>query len=112
MNTKILTAAIAAFLIGGAGVLSGTAQQALADKVGPHPEEDLVDQGGLGEYFSSDGREAYGGEKGPGHGDATSNFAKPGDQEGGHEQFGLDNLGENFGYYASGECHDDDDVCE
>jgi hypothetical protein len=32
-------------------------------------------------------------------------FARPGDQPFGHEQFGLDSLGENFGYYASGTCH-------
>jgi hypothetical protein len=92
--------------------MTTTTQQALADKVGPHPEENRVRQGGLGEYFSSDGREAYGGTKGPGHGDATSNFAKPGDQPGGHEQFGLDSLGENFGFYASGECHARTPPCE
>ena len=46
------------------------------------------------------------------HGEAVQNYARPGDHEGGHESFGVDNLGENFAFYASGECHDEDDVCE
>jgi hypothetical protein len=115
MNNKLLTAAIAALLVGAVGVLSGTAQQALADKVGPKPDEDKVKQGAMGEYFSKDGREAYGGEDPPTgeeFGQSVQNFARPGDQDFGHEDFGLDNLGENFAFYASGECHDDDDVCE
>ena len=52
---------MAALLVGEVGILSGTTQQALADKVGPHPDEDNVKQGAMGEYFSKDGREAYGG---------------------------------------------------
>jgi hypothetical protein len=112
MNSKILTAAIAAFLVGAVGILSGTAQQALADKVGPN-DEDNVKQGGMGEFFSKDGKDVYyGSPSGNEFGQSVQNFARPGDQEGGHEDFGLDNAGENFGFYASGECHDDDDVCE
>jgi hypothetical protein len=87
---------MAALLVGEVGILSGTTQQALADKVGPHPDEDNVKQGAMGEYFSKDGREAYGGTSGQEHGEAVQNYARPGDHEGGHESFGVDNLGENF----------------
>lgn len=47
---------IAALLIGALGVaVSSTAQQALADRVGPLGE-DKFRQGGLGEFFSKEGR--------------------------------------------------------
>jgi hypothetical protein len=92
--------------------ISTIAQPALADKVGPHPDEDRVKQGAIGEYVSKEGREAYGGSTGREQGDAIQNYARPGDREGSHESFGVDNLGENFSFYASGECHDDDGVCE
>jgi hypothetical protein len=75
-------------------------------------DEDNVKQGAMGEYFSKDGREAYGGTSGQEHGEAVQNYARPGDHEGDHESLGVDNLRENFAFYASGECHDDDDVCE
>ena len=43
---------MAALLVGEVGILSSTTQQALADKVGPHLDEDNVKQGAMGEYFS------------------------------------------------------------
>ena len=105
---------MAALLIGALGVaVSSTAQQALADKVGPNGErEDNVKQGAIGEFNSRDGRDYYadeqiGGETTSGQefGQARQNYARPGDQEFGHESFGLDNSGSNYGYYGSGECH-------
>ena len=56
MNIKIMTTAIATLLVGAVGILSGTTQQALTNKVGPHPDEDNVRPGAMGEYFSKDGR--------------------------------------------------------
>ena len=55
---------IAALLMGALGAvvttLSSTAQQALADKVGPNgPPEDQNKQGALGEFYSKDGRDTY-----------------------------------------------------
>jgi hypothetical protein len=112
---------IAALLIGALGVaVSSIAQQALADKVGPNPEtENNVKQGALGEFFSKEGRDYYadgqvGGATTSGreHGQATQNYARPGDHVGGHETFplenpgGVNNLGENYAYYASGECRE------
>ena len=104
-----------ALFIGTLGIAAlTTSQQASADKVGPKPDEDKVKQGAMGEYFSKDGRDVYYGEDTSGEefGQSVQNYARPGDRLGSHESFGLDNAGENFAYYASGECHDDDDDCE
>ncbi len=95
---------IAALLIGALGVaVSSTAQQALADKAA---FDDRNKQGGVGEYFSKDGRDTYyGGASGQEFGEQRSTYARPGDQPGGHESFGVQNNGANTAYYASGECH-------
>jgi hypothetical protein len=87
-------------------------QRALADKVGPHPDENLVKQGGLGEYYSKAGHTAYGTPSGSEFGNQISTYAKPGDQAGGHESFGVKNAGVNFAFYASGTCHTLPQQCE
>jgi hypothetical protein len=92
---------IAALLIGAIGAvvtaLSVTAQQVLADKVGPNgPPEDQNKQGGLGEFYSKDGRDTYfGGASGKEFGGVRSDIAK--------SQPGI--IGSNTAYYGSGECH-------
>ena len=62
----------------------------------------LADPGGLGIYFSNDARA---GQSGQDFGQQVQTYARPGDQPGGHEQWGVKNLGDNFAYYASGTCH-------
>jgi hypothetical protein len=106
---KVL-AIMVALSVGALGIAAlTTSQQALADKAA---HDDRVKQGGLGEYFSEDGRDVYyGGASGEEFGESVQNYARPGDHEGGHETFeGVDNAGENFAYYANGECRDGD--CE
>ena len=90
---------IAALLIGALGVaVSSTAQQALADKVGPNGKrEDQFTQGGLGEFFSNEGKNTYYGVEGNQFGDVRSDFAS--------SDSGV--IGANSAYYASGECHSD-----
>ena len=87
---------IATLLIGALGVaVSSTAQQALADRVGPLGE-DKFRQGGLGEFFSREGRaDYYDVTPGPEFGQVRSGFAQ--------SDPGV--IGANAGYYASGECH-------
>jgi len=87
---------IAALLIGAVGIaVSSTAQQALADKVGPLGE-DKFRQGGLGEFFSKEGRDYYYDvTPGPEFGQVRSGFAQ--------SDPGV--IGANAGFYASGECH-------
>ena len=86
---------ISALLIGALGVaVSSTAQQALADRVGPLGE-DNVKQGGEGEFYSKEGKEYYYGVDGRTFGDVRSDFAS--------SEPNL--IGANTGYYASGECH-------
>ena len=83
----------------------GTAQQALADKVGPKgADEDNVKQGALGEFQSKEGRDYYYEPDISGRdlGQAVQNYARPGDREGSHESFDVRNLGDNFAYYAIG----------
>lgn len=88
---------IAALLIGALGVaVSSTAQQALADKVGPL-EEDELKQGGLGEFYSKEGKDTYYGASGQEFGEVRSNIAKSDSEV----------IGANSAYYASGECHSD-----
>ena len=94
--------------------LSST-QQVLADKVGP-AGDDINKQGGLGEFLSREGQRDYGYSSDENNlGERLSTFAKK-DTTGGtcdpskdfqcsHETFGVRNLGDNFAYYASGECH-------
>jgi hypothetical protein len=72
------------------------AQRALADKVGPFPDEDHVKQGGLGEYFSKEGRtDHYGTISGHDFGQVRSGFAKS----------SPNLIGANTAFYGSGECH-------
>jgi hypothetical protein len=89
---------IAALLIGALGIaVSSTTQQALADKVGPLGE-DAITQGGLGEFYSKEGRGTYfGGVSGEEFGQVRSNIAKSDSEV----------IGANSAYYASGECHSD-----
>jgi hypothetical protein len=83
---------IAALLIGALGVaVSSTAQQALADKVGPL-EEDELKQGGLGEFYSKEGKDTYYGASGQEF-EVRSNIAKSDSEV----------IGANSAYYASGE---------
>jgi hypothetical protein len=121
MKVSIAIFAVAAILAT-TGVMTTATQQALADKVGPKPGENNVDQGALGEYFSKDGRDYYAdgelngvGTSGKQHGQATQTYARP-DTTGGtcdinteqcsHESYDVRSLGDNFAFYASGECHD------
>jgi hypothetical protein len=90
---------IAALLMGALGAvvttLSSTAQQALADKVGPLGE-DAIKQGGLGEFYSKDGKTLYFGVDGKTFGDVRSDIAS-------QSEPGI--LGSNTAFYGSGECH-------
>lgn len=90
---------IAIILVGALGIaVSSTAQQALADRVGPNGErEDKLTQGGLGEFNSAEGKDTYYGVGGQEFGDVKSDFAE--------SDSGL--IGANSAYYASGECHSD-----
>jgi hypothetical protein len=110
--TIIAIALAITMAVGMVAVGSIIAQRALADKVGPHPNENLVKQGGLREYFSSAGHAAYKSPTGSDFGSQISTFAQPGDQVGGHESFGVKNAGANFAYYASGTCHTLPQPCE
>jgi hypothetical protein len=79
-------------------LMTTTTQQALADKVGPLGEDALT-QGGLGEFYSKEGKEHY-------YGEGTSG------QEFGEQRSDIANsdsevIGANSAYYASGECHSD-----
>jgi hypothetical protein len=69
----------------------------LADKVGPHPDVDNVKQGGLGEYFSKEGKDYYGFGSDKDFGNIISTYAKPGDHPGGHESFGIEHPENNIG---------------
>ena len=82
-------------------LMTTTTQQALADKVGPGGEdEDQLTQGGLGEFFSKEGRETYYGD----NGDDGQEF---GDQRSDIAKSDSEVIGANSAYYASGECHSD-----
>jgi hypothetical protein len=77
------------------------AQRALADKVGPNPNENNVKQGGLGEYYSKAGKDYYFGTgathtiSGHEFGQVRSDFAKS----------SPNLIGANTAFYGSGECH-------
>jgi hypothetical protein len=78
-------------------LMTTTTQQALADRVGPLGE-DANKQGGLGEFFSRDGRDTYfGGANGQEFGGVRSDIANSDSEV----------IGANSAYYASGECHSD-----
>jgi hypothetical protein len=65
--------------------------------VGPNGEDEIT-QGGLGEFYSKEGREVhYGGVSGQDFGDIRSDFASSDSEL----------IGANTAYYASGECHSD-----
>jgi hypothetical protein len=88
---------MAALLIGALGVaVSSTAQQALADRVGPLGEDKFT-QGGLGEFFAKQNRQFYYPDVTPG-----SEF---GQVRSGYAQSAPGVIGANAGFYASGECH-------
>ena len=90
---------VVALLMGALGTIvtgiSITAQQAVADKVAP-TGEDKNKQGGLGEFYSKDGKDNYYGTDGKGFGDQRSDLAS---------QLEPGTIGSNTGYYGSGECH-------
>src|SRR5829696_8874907 len=74
-----------------------TTQQALADRVGPLGE-DRITQGGLGEFYSREGRDTwFGGVSGQQFGGVRSDIASSDSEV----------IGANSAYYASGECHSD-----
>jgi hypothetical protein len=88
---------IAAILVGALGVAIGSiAQQSLADKVGPNgAKEDQLKQGGLGEFYSKEGKDLYFGKGGHDFGQSLSGNAKS----------SPNLIGANTAYYGSGECH-------
>jgi hypothetical protein len=87
-------------------LMTTTTQQALADRVGPNCEpddqvgecgENRFTQGGLGEFYSKEGKESYFGS------DITG-------QRFGQERAGIASsvpgiIGSNTAFYGSGECH-------
>ncbi len=88
---------IAAILVAALGIAAGNmAQRALADKVAP-TGEDANKQGGLGEFFSKQGKDSYYGVDGHEFGKVRSDFAKS----------SPNLIGANTAYYGSGECHSD-----
>jgi hypothetical protein len=103
MKVTIAIFAVAAILATTV-LMTTTTQQALADKVGPNGEDENK-QGGLGEFFSKDGRDTYyGGASGEEFGDVRSDFAESDSEV----------IGANSAYYASGECHSDreEEACQ
>jgi hypothetical protein len=94
MKVTIAIFAVAAILAI-TGVTTTTIQQASADKVGPLGE-DANKQGGLGEFYSKDGRNTYfGGISGQGFGQERASIAS--------STPGI--IGSNTAFYGSGECH-------
>jgi hypothetical protein len=79
------------------------AQRALADKVAP-TGEDAIKQGGLGEFYSKQGKDYYYGVGGHEFGQVRSGFAKS----------SPNLIGANTAFYGSGECHSDKhpEVCQ
>jgi hypothetical protein len=77
-------------------LMTTTTQQALADKVGPLGEDALT-QGGLGEFYSKQGKETYFGP------DITGQ--QFGQERGNIASSNPGVIGSNTAYYGSGECH-------
>ena len=102
MRVTIAIFAVAAILAT-TGVMTTTIQQASADRVGPNcpcppGNEDQLTQGGIGEFYSKQGRDTYyGGISGQGFGESLSNNAKSDSEV----------IGANTAFYGSGECHSD-----
>jgi hypothetical protein len=98
----LVTAALLAAILATTGVMTTTIQQASADRVGPNcpcppGNEDRFTQGGLGEFYSKQGKESYFGS------DTTG-------EQFGQERAGIASdtpgaIGSNTAYYGSGECH-------
>jgi hypothetical protein len=93
MRVAIAVFAIAAILATTVVITTAT-QQALADKVAP-TGEDAVKQGGLGEFYSKQGKDHYFGVGGHEFGQVRSGFAKS----------SPNLIGANTAFYGSGECH-------
>ncbi len=108
MRAVIAIFAVAAILATTVVTTAATTQQALADRVGPNckpgdpvggcPENQLT-QGGLGEFYSKEGKETYYGSNitGQKFAQERSSIAKSDSEV----------IGANTAYYASGECHSD-----
>jgi hypothetical protein len=105
MKVTITIFAVAAILATTV-IMTTTIQQALADKVSPNckpgaPQckEDQLTQGGLGEFYSNEGKETYYGSDVGGQvfGDVRSDFASSDSEL----------IGANTAYYGSGDCHSD-----
>lgn len=102
MKVSIAIFAVAAILATTIVMTTTTTQQASADRVGPNcpcppGNEDQLTQGGLGEFYSKQGKETY---YGP---DITG-------QQFGQERASIASsipgvIGSNTAYYGSGECH-------
>jgi hypothetical protein len=95
MKVTIAIFAVAAILATTV-IMTTTIQQASADKVGPNDEDQLT-QGGLGEFYSKQGKETYYGS------DITG-------QKFGQDRAGFASsipgiIGSNTAFYGSGECH-------
>jgi hypothetical protein len=99
MNMRKILAIVGALIAVGLGItVLSTAQQALADRVGPNGEkEDQFTQGALGEFFSNEGKDEYYDASGQEFGDVRGDIANSDSEV----------IGANSAYYASGECHSD-----
>jgi hypothetical protein len=94
MKVTIAIFAVAAILATTV-VMTTSTQQVLADKVGPLGE-DINKQGGLGEFYSNDGKNTwFGGVSGQGFGQERASIAS--------SDPGI--IGSNTAFYGSGECH-------
>jgi hypothetical protein len=90
-------------------LMTTTTQQALADRVGPNCEpddevgecdENQFTQGGLGEFYSKEGKDFYfGGEDGEKSGEEF------GQERGDIASSNPGVIGSNTAFYGSGECH-------
>jgi hypothetical protein len=101
MKVTIAIFAVAAILATTV-LVTTTAQQALADRVGPNcpcppGNEDRFTQGGLGEFYSKEGKESYFGP------DITGK--QFGQERGNIASSNPGVIGSNTAFYGSGECH-------
>jgi hypothetical protein len=109
MKVTIAIFAIAAILATTGVMTTTTTQQASADRVGPNcpttnpcppgdpTREDRFTQGGLGEFYSKEGKESYFGS------DITGR--QFGQERGNIASSTPGVIGSNTAYYGSGECH-------
>ena len=104
MKVTIAIFAVAAILATSVLMTTTTTQQALADRVGPNCEpddqecdENRFTQGGLGEFYSKEGKESYYGS------DITGQRFGQERSDAASSTPGV--IGSNTAFYGSGECH-------